>query len=570
MAEALRARLVSSQKKLFPETEPETLSPLSSGAACRNEPYNFQLILRRQAGGTLPVSVSVSGTLRDGTKLPVSAYRVGYVPVTNLCNPNHEEGYDVSPSMRYPDPLFARPAEPEIVSYPGLHAEKDTLATVNLADDASEALWFCVNEDRIFLPAGEGTLTVRVTSLADLSILWEGTLPFTVLPAVLPENRAYYTNWFYCDCLADTYGVELWSERFWEIFRKQVRCAARHGMNTLLTPCFTPPLDTPVGGTRMPVQLVDITVTEDGYRFDFARLHTYITIARECGIVYFEHCHLFSQWGAEHAPAVYAETKDGFRRIFGWETDASGAEYKAFLHAYLPAFRAFAEQEGIADKLIFHISDEPSAEHEASYRRAVETVGGLLDGCIIADALSEYRYYEQGLVRTPIAGINRADDFVGKCGHFWLYYTGGPYYHNCPNRLITNTAARTRMLGVMLYACRAEGFLHWGYNYYYDRMSQGRFHPLSDPCGYKRMPGATYLCYPAENGDCIPSLREFLMQEAFCDCAALSLLEEKIGRDAVLVLCEEVFGAPANQPLVPADDALLRLREKVNALFTKA
>ena len=569
MNEPLRACLVSSQKKLFPETEPEACTPYRRSSVCANEPLSFQLILRRTAGGTLPVSVSAAGTLPDGKKLPISAYRVGYVPVTSVCNPNGETGYDHSSSMRYPDPLFARPAEPEIVSYPGLYAEKDTDAAINIADDAGETVWFCVNEDRTLLCAGQTEITVRVTSLADRSLLWEDTFCLTVLPAVLPENTAYYTNWFHCDCLADTYGAALWSERFWEIFRKQVSCAARHGMNTLLTPCFTPPLDTPVGGTRMPVQLVDVSVTADGYRFGFGRLRRFVRTARACGISYFEHMHLFSQWGAEHAPAVYAEVSGETRRIFGWETDASGEEYRAFLHAYLPAFLAFAKEEGIADRILFHISDEPGAKQAESYRKALDTVGDLLDGYPVIDALSEFRFYEEGLVKIPVAGIDHAADFIGKCPHFWLYYTGGPYYRNCPNRLITNTAARTRMLGVMLYACGAEGFLHWGYNYYYDRMSQGRFHPLSEPCAYKRMPGATYLCYPAENGDAIPSLREFLMQEAFCDHASLCLLEEKIGREAVLALCGSVLGAPADQPMIPEDDALLRLREKVNALLAE-
>ena len=33
-------------------------------------------------------------------------------------------------------------------------------------------------------------------------------------------------------------------------------------------------------------------------------------------------------------------------------------------------------------------------------------------------------------------------------------------------RLISNTAARTRVLGVQMYALGAKGFLHWGYNFY--------------------------------------------------------------------------------------------------------
>ena len=37
----------------------------------------------------------------------------------------------------------------------------------------------------------------------------------------------------------------------------------------LLTPVFTPPLDTAIGGERRTVQLVDVHVTENGYTFGF-------------------------------------------------------------------------------------------------------------------------------------------------------------------------------------------------------------------------------------------------------------------------------------------------------------
>jgi hypothetical protein len=135
---------------------------------------------------------------------------------------------------------------------------------------------------------------------------------------------------------------------------------------------------------------------------------------------------------------------------------------------------------------------------------------------------------------------------------------------NCSNRLISNTAARTRVLGVQMYALGAKGFLHWGYNYYYDRMSHGLFDPFSDPCAYKQMPGSTYLVYPGRDGRAIPSIREKLMAEAFCDLGALQLLEKKIGRDAVLALCRDVLGADVTPTTIPVGDALTALRAAVN------
>ncbi len=560
--------LLSSQIKIFPDTAPDDY-PVLQKAYCTflsEDTFSFQIAMRSVADSTFhPVSVAVR------SPLPVSVYKIGYVPLTSVCNPNAEDGYERTAGGLFPDALLQRPAVPEIVRYPNawggsLYCEADTQATLNCSADVTQGLWVTVNEDSAPQGAGEYPVCVTVTDLEDGTVLYEETLSVSVIGAQLPRTPAYYTNWFHCDCLADIYGTAVYSERFWEIFACFVSNAAKHRMNTLLLPAFTPPLDMPIGGKRKNVQLVGITVGADGtYTFDFSRMRRYVTLALECGITYFEHCHLFSQWGAEHAPLIYA-SEDGCEvQIFGWETDAAGEDYRAFLAQYLTAFSEFAHEMGIRERMVFHISDEPSAAQEEHYRAAVEGVRPYLEGCVIADALSDYRYYESGLVKTPIAALNHVDAFLGKCDDLWVYYTGGPYMKNCSNRLISNTPARTRVLGVQMYVLGAKGFLHWGYNYYYDRMSQGLFDPFADPCAYKQMPGSTYLAYPGRDGQPIPSIREKAMAEAFSDLGALQLLEARIGRDAVLALCRDVLGEDITPTTIPKDDALTVLRAAVNS-----
>lgn len=559
-------KLLSSQPKIFPDTPPssypalqQTFCTLLSGEAC-----SFQLAMRTCGASFHPVSVAVE------SDLPVSVYKIGYVPLTAVGNPNGEEGYARSESGLYPDVLLKRPAKPEIVRYPNawggaLFCEAETKAIINCTDDCTQGVYVTLNEDNAALPAGSYPVTVTVTSLNDGAVLFSQVLTFTVIAAALPQVSAYYTNWFHCDCLADIYGVEVYSERFWEIFASYVSNAAKHRMNSLLLPAFTPPLDMPIGGTRKNVQLVGITVGEDGaYSFDFSRMRRYITLAVDCGITYFEHCHLFSQWGAEHAPLIYADVDGREVLLFGWETDAAGAAYRAFLAAYLSAFLAFMREMHLAHRVWFHISDEPGEAHAVHYRAALDAVKPYIGDAIIADALSDYSFYEQGLVKTPIAALNHVDAFAGRCDDLWVYYTGGPYMKNCSNRMISNTNPRTRALGVQMYVLGAKGFLHWGYNYYYDRMSQGLFDPFADPCAYKQMPGSTYLAYPGRDGQAMPSIREKAMAEAFADHGALCLLEEKIGREAVLALCKDVLGVIPSPTWIPEGEALLELRSAVN------
>ena len=561
----LLTRKMSSLHKVYPDLAP--LTSFTGGTVLRNEPFSFQIAVRTAGGAVQPVSAAVTSAL------PVSVYKIGYVPLISARNPNSEAGYERSAGGLYPDVLLARPSAPEIVRYPNawadsLYCEADTQATFNCSADVTQGLWVTLNEDGASLPAGDYPVHITLTSLADGTVLFETELAVSVIGLTMPRIPAYYTNWFHCDCLADIYHVEVYSERFWEIFESFVSNAAKHRMNMLLLPAFTPPLDTPIGGKRKNVQLVGITVEDDGvYRFDFSRMRRYMDLARACGMTYFEHCHLFSQWGAEHAPLIYADVNGEETQIFGWETDAAGEEYRAFMAQYLTAFASFAKEIGVWEQMVFHVSDEPSAAHEEHYRAAVEGVRPYLAGCVIADALSDYRYYESGLVSTPIASLDHAGAFTGRCDDLWVYYIGA--LKNCANRLIPNTAARTRVLGVQMYAFGAKGFLHWGYNFYYDRMSQGLFDPFADPCAYMQSPGTTYIVYPGRDGRAVPSIREKLMAEAFCDLGALQLLEEKIGRDAVLSLCRDVLGEEISAATIPSGEALLCLRAAVNRALTE-
>ena len=555
-------KIVSSQyKHLFGRREAE-IEPrvISCGSAMKNEPFSFQALYRAESGSLFtPVSISaVCGGL------PIAAWRVDTVALSNAYNPHRETGYESSLPGAYPDMLMPRPADPEVgpvrTAWGSMLFETDTDNLLNALPDDYQSVWFTVNPDSETLEAGRYDITVRLRSLADNSVT-EKHLMLEIIDAALPEQDVYYTNWFYEDCICDIFNVGLYGDGFYSIFDKYIGNMVRHRQNVLLLPAFTPPLDTPVGRERMNVQLTDIEKTADGWKFGFERMRRFIHHAEAGGIRYFEHCHLFSQWGAKNAPNIYDMAG---KRIFGFDTDAAGEEYVGFIRAYLKAFLGFAKEEGIGDRLIFHISDEPQESQIGSYRAAHDSVSDLLDGKIIADAMSSVKFYENGLVTQPIPFISSADAFEASCGGFWLYYTGSAVPH-ITNRLISNTCARTRVLGVQMYRYKALGFLHWAYNFYYDRLSAGICDPRTNACGYKQMPGVTFLAYPVPGGrvPVVPSIREKMMAEAFDDLRALRLLESFAGRDETLAVCEAHLGEISYRT-VPEADALYRLREEIN------
>src|SRR5699024_4991396 len=164
---------------------------------------------------------------------------------------------------------------------------------------------------------------------SDTSIA-EETFTLDVLPVSLPEQTLIHTQWFHTDCIADQYDVPVFSEAHWKLIQQYMKTAVDHGINMILTPLFTLPLDTEIGGERPTVQLVDVEKNGDDYTFTFEKLKQWIETVTESGIKYLEFSHLFTQWGAHHAPKIVATENGIERKIFGWETDATGDTYKSF------------------------------------------------------------------------------------------------------------------------------------------------------------------------------------------------------------------------------------------------
>ncbi len=71
-------------------------------------------------------------------------------------------------------------------------------------------------------------------------------------------ERAFFTQWFHVDSIAEAHHVPVYSEAHWELIGKYMQMARYLGIDTILTPMLTPSLDTLIGGERLCVQLVPI------------------------------------------------------------------------------------------------------------------------------------------------------------------------------------------------------------------------------------------------------------------------------------------------------------------------
>jgi len=402
-----------------------------------------------------------------------------------------------------------------------------------------QALWITVNPNGKALEAGQYPIEITLKAHECTETI---RVAYNVMDAELGEQDFLCTNWLHCDCIADRYGCEVFSERFWTLLGKYLKCAAQNGQNMVLTPCFTPPLDTPVGGERRTVQLVDVARTENSYQFNFSKLERFTKLAEKNGIHYFEHSHLFTQWGAEHAPKIMGTENGEYTRLFGWETDANSDEYRDFLTAYLTALKGFLDASGIGKRMYFHISDEPAVKQLESYGKARRLLGNILSGYMIFDALSHKEFWEERLLDAPVVVTSNVESFAdSNCDNLWAYYTGGQCYDGLSNRLIATPPPRNRIIGFQMYRHHIKGFLHWGYNFWYTTLSRDPYDPLLSPDASGHFVGGTsYLVYPGTDGP-IASMRQEVFRDALQDIRLCQLAEQRVGREAVETVLEKHF-----------------------------
>jgi hypothetical protein len=470
------------------------------------------------------IVVEVGQSLAD---TPLELFRVENVPTYLATYPHRYDKKYISRSAGlFPDPLVPINNGDNVTA--AMRRWHAVWISLKIPTDHKA----CEEKVRVKLLGSDGRVVASTTFTVCVHAL-------PALPSALP-----FTQWVHYDCIADVHGVKIFSEKHWELIEKYVRMAAEHGINILFTPILTPPLDTAIGGERPTVQLVDITLDNGVYSFDFSRLTRFVGIAQSAGFKCFEINHMFTQWGAKSAPKVVAKVNGRSKKIFGWSTDSSGDEYKAFLEALIPALITHFESLGVTrGDLYFHVSDEPATEHLDAYRAAAKIFKPLIEGCNHIDALSHLEFYNEKLVDTPVVGTDTRVNAFLEAGikGMWCYYCCGQSLETS-NRFFSMPSPRTRMIGVQIYKFDFEGFLHWGYNFYYTQHSTRLVDPWRETdAGEAFAGGDSFSVYPYGN-DVVPSLRLKVFKTALDDIRLLKLAEQKVGREEVIRNIDRIAG----------------------------
>ena len=529
---------------------------IAEGRMLQNERFNFQLLFHSKDMHNRKSEIAIISDF-PGT---LSVREVGYTPVSFTGFSKCDDDVISDMAGIYPDRLS--PLE-------------DNCTRIVIRQ--TKTLWISADAPADAVP-GIYSIKLRFTAHPDDADEGAGvtqqieyfTTPefkLEILPFTLPEQRIKVTQWFHPDSLTSCYQVPMWSEKHWQLVENCFRDLSRHGSNMILVPALSLILNVAEGRRREIAQLLIISRSADGrYQFDFSRFDRYIMLAKECGFKYFEISHLFSQWGAAYAPPVVVNGE----LFFDGTVPGSDPEYRKLLDAMLTAMKLHLAELGIADNTVFHCSDEPPAGKIEQYREAMDFLKSRLEGFQIIDALNNADIFEASGVDTPIPLISQLNAFKKiKLREKWCYYCCAPTW-KMPNRFIHFPSSRNRIFGVLLWKTGMDGFLHWGYNFYFEALSRFAVNPVIDPgCDRFYPPGDGFLVYPGNDGHPDASIRHEVFAEAIQDFRLLDLLAAVTGRKKVEKLLNSLCGKLNMSNYPRGEKAVLKLREKLlNALLS--
>lgn len=527
-------KVISSLEKIYDKDKmPE--KELKSFSILKNEKKSFQVAI--EASCEIDVDFSVCCDLKN-----IHTYSVEHIKSDfPLWKSGADDYFRFSESGYYPDLLL--PVENKV------HLKKGIIVLWIEADASGNE----TGAHKIEVTVGEKTVSIEVR----------------IIDAALDFKDFVYTNWFHTDCLMSYYNFEAFSDEYWRVTENFLRTANEYGMNCVLTPIFTPALDTEFGKERPTVQLVDVNISGGEYTFNFDKLTRWIEMAKKCGIRYFELAHFYTQWGAKHAPKIMATVDGEYKKIFGWETKADSKEYKAFLKCFSVEIKKYLEENQLKNNVLIHVSDEPNIAMLSSYRKASKYIHSLFEGYKIIDALSDYWFYRLKIVSNPIPANDHIDKFLGKVENLWTYYCSAQKNGYVSNRFFCNDSIRTRVLGYQLFKFNIKGFLHWGYNFYYTQLSKKLIDPFKvSDAGGKFPSGDSFVVYPAADGTAYHSIRLKVFYDALQDMAALNTLQKLTDKKTCLDIIEEKGRYNLTFKEYPhSNDWLLDSREAVNKLI---
>ncbi len=490
--------LASSLQRIFPTTPPNN-APVRLLAA-RNSRISFQACLQNK--GTQG-ELLVDGKIAGADDLKPQVRLVGFAPVWHHApntRPEELDGVGKIPGL-VPDPLW-----PITRANAGLNETRSFWITLKIPADAKPG----VRELRVEMQIVNGQKVVLTLDLEIAELVVQPRKDFPVI------------HWWRGEATWDHYKTGMFEDpRWWDITKAQLENMLDHGSDVIYVPMFFNRRET----FKRPCQL--LTVYEpvpEQYDFDWTMVKAFVDMSKKIGFKKFEWPHMWIYWGVENPIRLYQKKGKEYEMLWPPTEDGFSPRYINFLKQFLPAFQAFLKKEGILEDSYFHLSDEPgSGQHLVNYKRARQILRELAPWMKVMDALSDIEYGKQGLTDIPIPMIDHAQAYVDAKIPHWVYYCCAPQ-GDWLNRFLDTPLPKIRMSGMLFYRQGANGFLHWGFNYWHKLEQEVLIDPFTDSSAalWPSIPyGDAFVIYPGADGKPMDSIRWEIFAESLQDYAIL-------------------------------------------------
>ena len=363
---------------------------------------------------------------------------------------------------------------------------------------------------------GLHTVNVRIRSGNERKT---AAFSFRVSPVRLPrtgKGTVYFTNWFDPQNFDFPGTIKLWTKRFWKLTADHAALMHHMRQNTFLVP-------------------LSLFFRYDSGKFTLLEkeLKQWIRIFTDAGLYWVEGGH----------PGV----RDGGWNAVDFKVIHSGHSVRSRegcrdLASMMMQLRAFIDRNGLRDRWIQHVADEPIACNAGPYRIFAGIVRRYLPGIPLMDALSDLNIAGAVDIWCPQIQIyqREREGFEAvreqQGDRLWVYTCCCPGGHWL-NRLCDGELTRPLLLGWGCAEYRIEGFLHWGWNQY-KHYTTPDIPPYQDPYEVTAPrhndndtsclpPGDTHIVYPGPNGTIYPSLRLEAQREGIEDWELIRMLQRK-------------------------------------------
>lgn len=347
------------------------------------------------------------------------------------------------------------------------------------------------------------------------------TLEIKVFDVEIPTGQFQVTNWFSLEAICRWHNVEPGTKSYYEMVRKYVKLMRR------------------IHQTIFFIQLDErCIVKKNPYQFDFEYLEPLIRIFFDEGMEKMELGVLLSRgFLPDGFPDMYTDT---FKCAMAPEIAFESLEGYTITIQFVKALADFLKKNGWLDRVIFHIHDEPDihykneetlAARKRQYFLAANILRKYIPGIQIIEAVSSAQFrggIDIWVPGTPgyEAGKEEFDRLTELGESVWNYVCCGPEGHWL-NRFLDFALLKGRLLFWGCSANRIQGFLHWGWNQFPEKMDPfvGTSCPNDTGIGTNFPCGDSFLVYPGKSGPW-PGMRMEAARKGAEDVALLGMLRE--------------------------------------------